>query len=104
LNSNATFRVTATGTAPLAYQWRLDGRELADATNASLVVSNVTLDDLGSYTVVVRDANGQAVSQSTWLKLARWTELVVFDASIREEPRLPGHQRPHEPGNPEDPG
>jgi hypothetical protein len=42
----------------------------------------MTLDDLGSYTVVVRDADGQAVSQSAWLKLARWTELVVFDASI----------------------
>jgi hypothetical protein len=82
MSSNATFRVTATSTEPLVYQWQLDGRELADATNASLVVSHVTLADLGSYTVVVRGANGQAVSQPAWLKLARWTELVVFDASI----------------------
>ncbi|MHC1765135.1 MAG: SGNH/GDSL hydrolase family protein [Verrucomicrobiia bacterium] len=82
LSSNATFRVTATGTAPLVYQWQLDGRELAGATNASLVVSNVALADLGSYTVVVRDANGQGKSQPAWLKLARWRELVVFDASI----------------------
>ena len=82
LSSNATFRVTATGTAPLAYRWQLDGWERAGATNASLVVSNVALADLGSYTVVVRDTNGQAVSPPAWLKLARWTELVVFDASI----------------------
>jgi hypothetical protein len=81
LGSNATFGVTAAGAVPLAYQWQLDGRELTDATNASRVVSNVTLADLGSYTVAVRDAHGQAVSQPAWLKLARWTELVAFDAS-----------------------
>jgi hypothetical protein len=82
LGSNATLRVTATGTAPLAYQWHVEGRELADATNASLVLSNVTSADLGSYTVAVRDALGETTSQPAWLKQARWTELVVFDASI----------------------
>jgi hypothetical protein len=39
LNSNATFRVTATGTTPLAYQWQLDGWELSGATNATTVSS-----------------------------------------------------------------
>ena len=82
LGSNATFRVTATGTAPLTYRWQSDCRELADCTNSSLVVSNVALADFGSYTVAVRDADGQTVSQPAWLKLARWSDLVVFDASI----------------------
>jgi phospholipase/lecithinase/hemolysin len=79
--SNATFRVTAAGTAPLVYQWRLDGRELANATNANLVVSNVALADLGGYAVVVRNASAAATSQPAWLKLARWTQMVAFGDS-----------------------
>lgn len=81
LGTNAVFRVTATGTPPLTYQWRLDGGDLSGATNASLLVSNVTLADLGSYTVVVGNASGQTVSPSAWLKLARWNEMVVFGDS-----------------------
>src|SRR5207249_2349425 len=38
--STATFSVTATGTAPLAYSWRLGGTILTGATNASLTISN----------------------------------------------------------------
>jgi hypothetical protein len=81
LGSNATFRVTAAGTAPLTYRWRFDERDLVGATNATLMLTNVTLADLGSYTVVVRDASGEATSAPAWLKLARWTEMVVFGAS-----------------------
>jgi len=82
MGSNATFRVTATGALPLGYQWQLDGREVAAATNASLVVSNVALVDFGNYSVVVRDASDQTNSQPAALKLARWTQLIVFDASM----------------------
>jgi hypothetical protein len=81
LESNATFRVTAAGIAPVTYQWRLDEWDLVGATNASVVLTNVTLADLGCYTVVVRDASGEATSSPAWLKLARWTEMVVFGAS-----------------------
>jgi hypothetical protein len=81
LGSNVTFRVTAAGTAPITYQWRLDGRDLVGATNATLVLSNVTLADLGGYTALVRDAAGEATTQPAWLKLARWVELVFFGAS-----------------------
>ena len=37
----ATFSATATGTAPLNYQWRFNDANLADKTNRSLVVANV---------------------------------------------------------------
>lgn len=82
MDSNATFRVTAAGPNPLAYQWQLDGRNLSNATNAALIVSNVSLADLGDYTVIVRDSSDETKSEPAWLKLARWTELVVFDASL----------------------
>jgi hypothetical protein len=81
LGSNATFRVTATGTAPLAYQWRSEAGDLIGATNASLTLGNVALSDLGSYTVLVRNDAGQAPSRPAWLKLARWTQLVAFGDS-----------------------
>ena len=80
LGSNATFRVTAVGAA-LSYQWRSEAGDLLGATNASLVVNNVSLADLGSYTVVVSNASGQTVSPPAWLKLARWTQMVVVGDS-----------------------
>ena len=43
LDSTAQFTVTATGTAPLSYQWRKDGTNLAGATASSLALANVQL-------------------------------------------------------------
>ena len=51
--SNAVFAVTATGTAPLGYQWLVNGVALPGATNSSLTISNVQLTDAGVYQVVV---------------------------------------------------
>lgn len=82
--SNATFRVIGAGAVPLTYQWQLDGRDLLNATDATLTMSNLSLTDLGSYTVIVRNTWGEIRSQPAWLKLARWSELVVFDASISQ--------------------
>src|SRR5262249_62416047 len=48
--SNASFSVTATGTAPLRYQWSLDGSPMAAATNTSLSLTNV---HLPSHTIPV---------------------------------------------------
>lgn len=81
LGSNARFSVTTAGAGPLSYQWQRDGNDLPNATNAALTVTRLTLADLGSYTVRVRNPWGETSSQPAWLKLARWTDLVVFDAS-----------------------
>jgi uncharacterized lipoprotein YbaY len=53
---------TASGAAPLAYQWQLNGRELAGATNATLSVPDVQLTDFGNYTVTIRNAAGVITS------------------------------------------
>ena len=39
--TNVTFQVAATGTAPLAYQWRFNGTNLAGASGTSLTLTNV---------------------------------------------------------------
>src|SRR5262245_49096208 len=51
--SNVVFNVTATGTAPFAYQWRKEGTNLAGKTATSLSLSNLVSGDAGNYTVLV---------------------------------------------------
>lgn len=53
---SASFSVTATGTAPITYQWRRNGTNISGATSANLTLTNVQLADRGSsFDVVVRN-------------------------------------------------
>ncbi len=67
IGSNTLFAVTASGTAPLGYQWRLDGRELPGQTNSTLTFSAVQPADEGDYTVVVTNLLGAVTSESVRL-------------------------------------
>jgi len=49
----ATFQVTASGLAPLAYQWQFDGANLPGATQSSYRIDNAQSTAAGAYTVVV---------------------------------------------------
>jgi len=60
---SASFSVAANGTAPLAYQWSLNGSALSGATNASLTLTDVQATQAGSYTVVATNAGGSVTSQ-----------------------------------------
>jgi hypothetical protein len=62
LGGTAAFTVTASGTVPLKYQWCKSGVEIDGATGAALVLSNVTTNDRGSYSVVVTNSLGCATS------------------------------------------
>ena len=70
LGTTASFSVTAFGTAPLAYQWRFNGLEIAGATATNLTLSNVQLTNAGSYVVVVTNVAG--VVTSTVAVLTVW--------------------------------
>jgi hypothetical protein len=66
--STATFSVTATGTAPLFYQWHKNSLDIPGATSASLVLTNVQFSDQGNYyDVVVSNALGFADSDFAYL-------------------------------------
>lgn len=67
LGAQVTFRVTASGTAPLSYQWQREGADLADATANPLVLTNVQLTTAGDYRVVVTDSTGSVTSQAATL-------------------------------------
>jgi hypothetical protein len=58
----ATFNVVAYGTGTLKYQWRKEGVNIPGATNDSLVLANVQLDNDGAYSVMVTDATGFVIS------------------------------------------
>ena len=81
LGGGAVFSVSATGTSPLAYQWRKNGYDLADggnvsgATNATLTLTNLTLSDAGIYDVVVSDVAGSLGSALAVLRI--WTPACV---------------------------
>jgi hypothetical protein len=62
VGTNAGFSVIATGTPPLSYQWLFGTAPITDATNASLILTNVQPADAGSFTVVVTNSAGSATS------------------------------------------
>lgn len=58
----ASFSVTASGTAPLRYQWLKGALNLASATNATYTIAAVSTNDAGSYSVVVTNSAGSITS------------------------------------------
>ena len=60
--------MTASGTAPLSYQWQkeevdlADGGNIAGATTPNLNLSNAQISDGGNYRVVVTNAFGATTS------------------------------------------
>jgi hypothetical protein len=54
-NTATTFSVTAVGTGVLRYQWRFNGTDILNATNASYIISSLQPTNEGTYVCVVRD-------------------------------------------------
>jgi type VI protein secretion system component Hcp len=65
--SSVTFTVTATSSVPLSYQWLCNGRKMACADQATLVLRNVELTDAGSYAVTVSNDGGSVTSAAAKL-------------------------------------
>ncbi len=60
--ATATFNVSASGTAPLYYQWRFGGTNKVGATNATLSLTNVQSTAAGGYSVLVSNLAGTVTS------------------------------------------
>jgi uncharacterized delta-60 repeat protein len=65
--STASFTVTATGTAPLSYQWQKDGANLNGQTSATLTLASVELTDAGHYRVIVSNIAASVTSTEATL-------------------------------------
>lgn len=62
LGGSATFQVTALGSRPATYQWRVNGADISGATAPELTLTNLTEADRGIYTVLVTNAQGSLES------------------------------------------
>ena len=74
VGQTATFTVTASGTAPLSYQWQKGGTSISGATAASYTTPATTLtDDTATFQVVVSNSAGSVTSNSAKLTVAAGT-------------------------------
>lgn len=62
-----SFTVGATGTAPLSYQWKKNGTDIAGATNTTYSIASTVVGDAGNYSVVVTNPAGSATSTTATL-------------------------------------
>lgn len=80
VGANVTFQITATGVAPLSYQWQFKETEISGATNRTLILTNVQLSAVGGYRVVVSNVSGATNSQLTKLEVdATFTKITGGD-------------------------
>jgi hypothetical protein len=84
--------VAASGSAPLSYQWQRYGAPLAQATDAVLALTNITLAQGGDYRVAVSNSAGVVISPvatinvSANLRLVRIASTAVATAGTVEVP------------------
>jgi len=57
-----TFSVSATGTAPLSFQWQKNEENIVGAMEANYTIDNAALSDAGNYRVIITNIAGQTIS------------------------------------------
>ncbi len=60
---NIPLTVSVTSLTPVVFQWQKNGQDLAVATNTTLQLENVSLNEAGAYRIVVRNAAGSTTSE-----------------------------------------
>ena len=70
--ANVSFSVGAGSTAPMSYQWTLNGSNIPGATNSIYAINNVQTSQAGAYAVVVSDLSGSATSPGATLAVGSY--------------------------------
>ncbi|HZQ46818.1 MAG TPA: immunoglobulin domain-containing protein, partial [Verrucomicrobiae bacterium] len=84
--SSAQFSAGAGGTPPFTYQWRFNGNNLTDGGNISgsattnLTVGNVSAADVGTYSLMISNLFGSALSSNAMLTIIPAYELSATTA------------------------
>jgi hypothetical protein len=79
LTSNAVFTVGADGTAPVSYQWRFNGADIAGATS-NVYSFAAQVPNTGSYSVVVTNGFGAVTSSvATLFVLQNFGNVLVYE-------------------------
>ena len=66
----AFFSVSATGSPAPKFQWQCHGTNLPDATNSALLLTQLTADQAGDYSVAVMNLAGTTNSRAATLRVA----------------------------------
>jgi hypothetical protein len=81
--NTASFSVTATGAAPLSYQWQKGGTAISGATSSSYTTPPTTTADNGSqFTVVVSNSAGSVTSSPATLTVNPASTVSITTASL----------------------
>jgi hypothetical protein len=89
VGQTATFSVTASGTAPLTYQWYKGGSPIAGATSSTYTTPATVIGDSGSqFTVTVTNVAGSANSAAATLTVKNSTPVA---SSLVCSPSAPGY-------------
>lgn len=86
--TDVTLSVSATGPAPLAYQWLKDGVAIAGADQSTYTLTAVALSAAGRYTVIVSNTAGSVTSRAAVLSVVP-TGVTATHASLSQS-YLPG--------------
>jgi alpha-tubulin suppressor-like RCC1 family protein len=64
---SASFSVTATGSAPLSYQWRFNDVDMPGATSSALTIASTGVTNAGAYSVCITNGYGATCSSNAVL-------------------------------------
>jgi len=70
---------SASGTPPIFYQWRLNGVNIPDATNGCYEISSAEFTNGGSYSVVIYNELGAALTASAGVEVAVTNAVLAAD-------------------------
>lgn len=98
--SSFSLTVSAAGTGPFTFQWRINGEELEGATNTSLTFASATVENSGDYSVVVANQYGSVTSASVRVNIGTPAEALTnamrfLEAKAREMIRADRHVMPN---------
>jgi hypothetical protein len=90
LGSSVDFSVSASGSAPLSYQWFFNTNAVAGATNASYTIPSVQYTNEGFYYVQIANSNGAVNSRSALLTIkANTFRHITIDGSFGDWSEIP---------------
>jgi len=81
----ASFSVTATGSAPLSYQWYLGSTAISGATSSTYSIPSASGANIGNYSVVVTNEGGQATSSTATLTLVVNQTSTAFSTNFAQD-------------------
>ena len=79
-SADATFAVVAQGTPPLSYRWKFNSTNLPNANGTSLMISNVSAEMAGDYSVTITNDFGSVNSDTATLVVVRGVVLTIETA------------------------